>query len=243
MIKTIYTGLLLTLILLLSFGDAAAQYKVKGTVFDSSRKYRIEAVTVMSTAGRITMTDSMGRYQIDVAEKDSVWFSFLGKPTPKYPVLKMADVNQFDIALQLKAHIMEEVKIKNRSYKMDSIQNRKDYAKVFDYQKVSLGTMTSIGSMGAGFDIQELIRMFQFRKNRSMLRFQERLIQEEQDKFVTHRFNKGLVKRLTLFEGDELDRFMQLYRPTFEFSSTAGDYDFQMYIKTAADRFRLKKGF
>ena len=243
MLKTIYTGFLLTFILLMSYGDAAAQYKVKGTVFDSSRKYRIEAVTVMSTAGRITMTDSLGRYQIDVAEKDSVWFSFLGKPTPKYPVLKMADVNQFDIALQLKAHIMEEVKIKNRSYKMDSIQNRKDYAKVFDYQKVSLGSMTSVGAMGAGFDIQELIRMFQFRKNRSMLRFQERLIQEEQDKFVTHRFNKGLVKRLTLFEGEELDRFMQLYRPTFEFSSTAGDYDFQMYIKIAADRFRLKKGF
>ena len=91
-----------------------AQYKVKGTVFDSSRIYRIEAVTVMSTNGKMTMTDSLGRYQINVGEKDSIWFSYLGKPTPKYPVLKIADVNQFDIALRLKSDVMKEVIVRNR---------------------------------------------------------------------------------------------------------------------------------
>ena len=127
-------------------GQSFSQYKVKGHVFDSSRIYPIELVTVQSTAGKMTMTDSNGHYSIDVAEKDSIWFSFLGRPTPKYPVLKIADVTQFDIALRLKNDVMKEVRIRNRNYKEDSIQNRKDYAKAFNFQRPSLSTMTSVTS-------------------------------------------------------------------------------------------------
>lgn len=224
-------------------GEATAQYKVKGIVYDSSRQYRIEAVTVMATNGRITLTDSLGRYGIEVGESDSVWFSFLGKPTPKYPVLKIADVNQFDIALQLKAHVMEEVRIKNRSYKMDSLQNRKDYAKAFNYKKVSFESMTSIGPTGAGIDVQELIRLFQFRKNRAALKFQQRLLDQEREKFIDHRFNKGLVRRLTNLDGEELDLFMQRYRPTYEFTANASEYDFQLFIKRAWEIYKGTKTF
>ncbi len=223
--------------------SASSQYKVRGIIFDSSRIYRIEAVSVMSTGGRITMTDTLGRYQIEVAERDSIWFSYLGKSTPKYPVLKIADVTQFNIALRLKTDVMAEVKIHNRSYKMDSIQNRRDYAKGFDYRKVSVGSLTSIGPTGAGIDLDELIRLFQFRKNRAMLKFQERLLEQERDKSVDHRFNKGLVRRLTGLDGDELNLFMQRFRPTFEFVNRSSEYDFQLYIKKAFEVFKSNKTF
>lgn len=232
--------LLSLLLFVLIGGVASAQYKVKGTVFDSSRIYRIDAVTVMSTGGKMTVSDSLGHYQIDVGEKDSIWFSYLGKSTPRYAVLKMADVNQFDIALKLRTDIMEEVRIKNRSYRMDSLQNRKDYAKIFNYEKVSVGSMTSIGPAGAGIDIQELIRLFQFRKNRNTLKFQQRLLEQERDKFVDHRFSRGLVIRLTGLDGDALDKFMIRFRPSFEFASTASEYDFQLYIKKAFEAFQTK---
>ena len=222
---------------------ASAQYKVRGTVFDSSRIYRIEAVTVMSTGGRMTMTDTLGRYQIEVSEKDSIWFSYLGKPTPKYPVLKIADVMQFDIALRLKTDIMQEVRIRSHSYKQDSIQNRRDYAKIFDYRKVSLSSITSIGPTGAGIDLDELIRLFQFKKNKATLKFQQRLLEQEREKFVDHRFNKALVRRLTGLEGDELIRFMEAYRPSYEFAATASEYDFQLYIKRAFESTQVPKAF
>ncbi|MFL5809682.1 MAG: hypothetical protein ACJ749_09175 [Flavisolibacter sp.] len=229
---------------MLSFcNGVSAQYQVKGIVFDSSRTYRIEAVTVMSTGGRITMTDTLGRYHIDVAEKDSIWFSYLGKPTPKYPVLKMADINEFDIALRLKTDVMAEVRIRSRSYRMDSIQNRKDYAKIFDYKKVSVGSMTSIGPSGGAIDLDELIRLFQFKKNKSMLKFQERLLEQEREKFIDHRFNKALVRRLSGLEDPELGAFMQQYRPTYEFATFTSDYDFQLYIKTAAEQYKKSKAF
>jgi hypothetical protein len=203
--------------------------------------YRIESVTVMSTNGHITMTDTMGRYQIDVGEKDSIWFSFLGKSTPKYAVLKMADASQFDIAMRLKTNVMEEVRIRSRSYKMDSIQNRIDYAKIFNYKKVSVASMTSIGPNGAGIDLDELIRLFQFKKNKATLKFQERLLEQERDKFVDHRFSKALVRRLTNLDGAELDSFMLRYRPPYEFVLHTSEYDFQMYIKRAFEEFKAGK--
>jgi plasmid maintenance system killer protein len=221
---------------------ATAQYRVKGHVYDSSRTFPIELVTVQSTGGQMTLTDSTGAYTINVAEKDSIWFSYLGKPTPKYPVLKIANINQFDLALHLKADVMREVRIKTRLYKEDSTQNRLDYAKAFNFRRPSLGTMTSVTSSGVGFDVQEIIRLFQFRKNRSMERFRERLEQEERDKFVDRRFTKGLVKRLTLIDKDEeLTDFMVKYRPTFEFTAGTSDYDFQYFIKIAYQEYRKTK--
>jgi hypothetical protein len=241
--KIFHTRYLAFIFLLFAACSASAQYQVKGTVYDSSRIYRIEAVTVMSTSGHITMTDTLGHYHIDVGEKDSIWFSYLGKPTPKYPVLKIADITQFDIALRLKSEVMQEVRIHSRSYRQDSLQNRRDYAKIFDYRKVSVASMTSIGPTGAGIDLDELIRLFQFRKNKSMLKFQQRLLDQEREKFVAHRFNKALVRRLTGLDGVELDHFMDIYRPSFEFASTASEYDFQLYIKKAFESTQNRRAF
>jgi hypothetical protein len=236
---TCYTKFLLLFFSIAGSQSLLAQYKVKGTVYDSSRLYAIELVTVQSTGGKLTMTDSAGKYSIDVAEKDSVWFSFLGKPTPKYPVLKIADVTQFDIALRLKSDVMKEVKIKTRSYKEDSLQNRRDYAKAFNFRRPSMETMTSVISSGVGFDVQEIIRLFQFRKNKSIALFRARLEQEERDKFIDKRFSKLLVKRLTgIKKEEELTSFMNKYRPTFEFTTGTSDYEFQYFIKIAFEEFK-----
>lgn len=227
----------------LSTETVFAQYKVKGTVFDSSHRYRIEAVTVVSTGGKMTMTDSLGQYQISVGEKDSIWFSYLGKPTPKYPVLKMVDVNQFDIALRLKSDVMKEVIVRNRNYRQDSIQNRRDYAKVFDFHRPNVASITSIGPTGAAFDLDELIRVFQFRKNKSMEKFKERLEEQERQKFIDHRFNKALVRRLTNLDSSNLDVFMLRYRPSYAFALIASEYDFQLYIKRCFELFKSSRSF
>lgn len=73
-----------------------------------------------------------------------------------------------------------------------------------------------------------------------MASFQKRLLLEEQDKFIDYRFSKALVRRLTLLNGNELDSFMRVFRPSFMFTKFAGDYDFQLFIKESFDRY--KKG-
>ena len=209
-------------------------------MYDSSRIYPLEAVTVLSTSGKGTFTNSMGGYEIDVREKDSVWFSYLGKPTMKFSVLKMTDPLHFDIALHINVTVLKGVTVMPRDYRLDSIQNRRDYAKVFDFERPKLRpTMGGgAGGVGVGFDLDEIIRMFQFRRNKNMLKFQERLVGQEHEKFIDHRFNKQLVRRLTNLNSENLDSFMVIYRPTYQFTLLASDYEFQSYIKKCYEYFK-----
>lgn len=230
--------LLLILLILNSTLLLAQDYTVKGYVFDSTRNYPMEAVTVQTTSGLGTFTNADGFYQVRVYAKDSIWFSYLGKSTQKFPVASISNPLQFDIAIQVNVPMLREVKIRPRNYRQDSIQNRLDYAKVFDYRKPRISTVTPQYGMGMGFDLQELINMFRFRRNQSMLSFQRRLIEEEEEKFVSFRFNKGLVRRLTGLESPQLDSFMRVYRPSYDFAKVADDYQFRLYIKQAHYRFR-----
>ena len=215
-----------------------AQYKIRGTVYDSTRTYPVAFVSVLSTSGRGTATNADGQYEIEVAEKDSIWFSYLNKPTIKFPVLKIATPLNFDISIKVNVTVLKEVKIRPRNYRQDSIQNREDYAKVFNFRKPGLSVVTPQYGAAAGFDINEIINVFRFRRNRSMLSFQNRLISQEEEKFVDHRFNKGLVRRITHITNDnELDSFMQAFRPPYLFSIMTNDYDFQKYIKDSFERF------
>ena len=232
------TSFIITVLLLADLSAPAQTYIVRGMVYDSSRNYPLEAVSVLSTSGKGTVTNAEGYYEIEVIEKDSIWFSYLNKPTIKFPVLKIGNPLGFDISLHVNVPTLKEVKIRPKNYKQDSIQNRADYAKIFNYQKPKL--TPSMTGMGVGFDLDEIINMFRFRRNRSLASFQKRLLLDEQDRFIDHRFNKALVRRLTLLQSPELDSFMRLYRPSFTFTKMAGDYEFQYYIKTAF--FRFKKG-
>lgn len=213
-------------------------YKVKGTVYDSTHHYPVQSVSVLTSSGRGTVTSKDGTYTVEVEETDSIWFSYLNKPTKKYPVLKIATPFAFDVSLAVYVPVLAEVTVKNRNYYLDSLQNREDYAKVFNYQKPGLSA--SVNNSGVGFDLNEIINVFRFRKNRSTMAFQNRLLNEEKEKFVKHRFSKALVRRLTKLEGDSLDYFVNTFVPPYWFVQSADDYTFQKYVKDSGERF--KKG-
>ena len=220
----------------------AQYFKLKGTVYDSTKTYPLSSVSVLSTSGRGTITDVFGSYEIDVKETDSVWFSYLNKPTIKYSVAKIFNAGQFDLALHVNIPVLKEIIVKKRNYRQDSVQNRIDYAKAFNWERPGLrATLGSGPGASVGFDLAEFIRMFQFRKNRSMENFRDRLLIQEKDKFIDNRFNKALVLRLTGLTGDERDNFMLRCRPTYEFCLVAGDYDFQDRIKKCFDVYTKEK--
>lgn len=200
----------------------------------------LEAVSVVSTSGRGTITDSNGNYVITVNEDDSLAFSYLGKSTMKFPVSSMNRVTGFDIALHVGAEL-NEVRVAPRNYHMDSLQNRKDYQKVFDYQKPGFSLTSPGQGLGVGVDLDALIDIFRFQKKRRMLAFQRRLEEEEEDNFIDHRFNRSIVKKITRFDGSELDSFMVRYKPSYEFTKVTTDYEFYDYIKLAAKEYKTGK--
>jgi hypothetical protein len=232
--------ILLVVILLLIASAVSAQLKIKGKVYDRSTVFPLPYVSVMTNSGKGTVTDSNGNFVIELMEKDSIWFSYLGKTTNKFGKGEIDDPEHFNISLLANVSNLPEVKVKPGNYKLDSIQNRIDYAKAFNYQKPDFKSIVPVVGLTVIVDIDELIRAFQYRKKRNALDFQKRLIEQEREKLIDHRFNKGLVTKLTGLREAERDSFMIQWHPGYYFTKTTSDYDFNFYIKESFKKFREK---
>lgn len=124
--------------------QAVAQFvTISGNVYDITARRPLEAVAVLSNSGRAALTDSLGRYLITVPRTDSIWFSMIGKSTMKYPVDTIINVDNFNVMIHIRATDLPEVKVRNNYYKLDSIQNRRDYAKAFNFRKPTIRLSTN----------------------------------------------------------------------------------------------------
>ena len=110
--------------LTLSGQQAFAQVEVKGTVYDKSRLFAMVGVSVMGTSGQGTMTDSTGHYKIRLASGDSIYFSFLGKPTARFPIKGIMPGYPLDISLAVNVDSLPLVVVRPKPYRYDSLDNR-----------------------------------------------------------------------------------------------------------------------
>jgi len=221
--------------LLLNGLAAHAQFTISGTVYDSTKIVPVKNVIVKSTSGAFTITDSTGQYAIFVTDKDSISFFYNDKPTVRFAVKQIQNLNEFDISLHVKVaekfRTMREVRVYSKSYRQDSLDNREQYAKVFGFERPGLSTSGSSGYSGTpGLDLDEFINIFRVRRNRTIRKLQQRLLDEEQEKYINYRFNKTLVKRITHLEGPALDSFMIFYRPDYNFVQNSTITQFYQYI-------------
>ena len=124
-----------------ALGQVERQVDVNGTVYDRSRYFAMPGVSVMGTSGQGTMTDSTGHYHIRLALKDSLWFSLPGlRPTGKFPVRSIAADYPMDISLAVAIDSLPLVVVRPKAYRYDSLANRDEYRKIFDYEPDYIGS-------------------------------------------------------------------------------------------------------
>ena len=245
--KHLYT-ILISVFIFFSSAVHAQSYTLHGTVYDHFNRQPVQLVTVFASNGKVALSDTVGRYNIIVSEKDSVWFSYLGKQTMKYPVDTITNPSNFEIALYIDVAWLPEVRVRTPNYKLDSLQNRAEYAKYFDFKKPGLKVVSASpssyvpGSVTVGLDLDEIINMFRFRRNRQILSLQERLIQQEHDKYINHRFTKYFVIQLTGLKETEINYFMDVYRPQYEKLLMMNDIEFGVYIQQCYKNYLFVKG-
>ena len=133
---------------------------------------------------------------------------------------------------------MKEVRVYSKNFREDSIENRIYYNKIFNYQKPGVATSINPGSGSVGMDLDEFINIFRVKRNKQLRKMQERLLEQEQENYIKYRFNKTTVKRITKLEGAELDNFMLLYKPDFEFTQMANTVEFYQYILNASYQYK-----
>lgn len=218
---------------------------ISGTVYDISAQQPIEAVAVQSTFGNGTLTDVNGKYSLVLRITDSIWFTMLGKSTLKYKVDTIASPDNFNISILIGAASLPEVRIRSKNYKIDSLMNRQDYAKVFNFKKPGIAFNTPNnyvpGALTAGFDLTSIINMFRIKRNNSILKLQNRLLMQEQDKYVDYRFNKNFVRKLTSLPAPEIDTFMKHFRPSYDFLLTVNDIELGYTIQRNFQIYKAQK--
>ncbi|MGN6533843.1 MAG: hypothetical protein ACTHK0_19030 [Ginsengibacter sp.] len=225
----------------------SGQVMVSGNVYDSSKLYAIPDVTVFSTSGATTLTDSTGTYHILVKERDSLSFFYNGKSTIKFPVKSISNYTAFDISLRVKVKDKEKYKLLNpvtvfmSSYQQDSLENRQEYAKIFGAEKPGIHSTYDPGGV-AGLDLDALVGMFQFRKNKQQSAFRSRLLQEEQENYIDYRFSSKTISRITGFKGDTLEQYKKMYRPSYFFVVNSSLAEFYQYILSTSYAFKKQVG-
>jgi hypothetical protein len=225
--------------------QVAAQVMISGNVYDSSKLYAVPNVNVLSTSGAMTLTDSIGAYHILVKSTDSLSFVYNGKSTLKFPVKTIKNYNSFDISLHVKTKekykLLNPVTVFANSYQKDSLENREAYSKIFGGEKPGIHSTYDPGG-AAGLDLDALIGMFQFRKNKQQLAFRNRLIDEEQEHYIDYRFSAKTVSRITGLKGDTLERYRKLYRPNYYFVVNSTLTQFYEYILNTSYAFKKQEG-
>jgi hypothetical protein len=235
--------LLFFLLTSLAFSSVKAQMRtVSGVVYDISGRSPIEAVMVYSKYSR-TQTDSLGRYLITMQAKDSISFSLFGKNTQKYGLDEIEDQSNFNIMIHVTGFDLPEVRVRNSYYRYDSIQNRIDYAKYFNYEPpgLKLSNQQNIfgnGGVTIGFDVNEIINMFRFKRNRNLQFLQNRLIYQEQEKYINYRFTKRFVQKLTKLDGPRLEVFMEYCKPSYPTLALLNDLELGYFIQQKFIQFK-----
>src|SRR6185437_14467607 len=82
--------------------QASAQVEIKGTVYDQSQLFALPGVSVLSSSGAGTSTDTAGRYRIVLRPNDSIYFSYLGRHTAPIPVKRIARGYPLDMSLAVR---------------------------------------------------------------------------------------------------------------------------------------------
>ncbi|MDE3183304.1 MAG: hypothetical protein KGM16_07795 [Bacteroidota bacterium] len=223
---------------------ASAQVTVSGNVYDVSKLYAVPGVQVSSTSGSSDVTDSTGSYQINVSTNDSIIFTYNGKSTMKFPVKDIKNYSAFDISIHAKVKekykLLDPVTVFTDSYKFDSLENREEYAKIFGDEKPGIHSTYDPGG-AAGLDLDALIGMFQFRKNKEQLAFKKRLLQEEEDRYVDYKFSSKTITRITGLTGDSLETYKKMYRPDYYFVVSSTLTQFYQYILNTSYAFKRKQ--
>lgn len=78
------------------------------------------------------------------------------------------------------------------------------------------------------------------KKNRQIWAFQDEYRFYQEQKYIDYTFNPKLVNRVTGLEGDSLQSYMELFRPTYDQLRGMSEYTYFNYIKRTAEAYRRR---
>jgi len=235
----------LFLVSLLLTGFAVFGQKITGVVLDKSTGLAIPGATVRFK-DKATQTKVTGLFEIQAKGlNDTLHISELGyKPfvvfiTPENVSLRVELLPNTIALYGVDIH-------STHSFKQDSLANRSDYAKQFNYTPPKLKDVVGFNP-GSGtyqllsINVLTLIDYLTY-KSSPEYKFKRVLVRDEHEQYVDEKFNRGVVSRITDLKGDTLTTFLAQYRPAYQFVLKSTEYDMEVYIKDCYQKYK-QEGF
>lgn len=231
----------LFLLICIAFCMPVYAQKVTGLVIDKATKQPLSGVFI-KTALATTRTNQLGQFEIALTDpNDSLKVTAFGYQTlivaaGKPNVLLV-------VALSPKIENLNEVTIYgDRSFKKDSLANRADFARQFNYKGprvIDAFTHRTNFSPGELLSVNLLVLVQALtKKSTPEYKFNKLLIRDEHEQYVDEHFNRGIVSGITPMKGDTLAAFLLQYRPGYDFVKKSTDYDMKVYIRTCFKKFK-----
>jgi len=226
-------------LLLLCFCLNSYCQTIAGIVVDKASKQPVNNALV--TLGNAkTFTNALGMFEIPA---DNTTDSLRITHFSYKPIVLVNKTTPFlRLEMEPAAIDLDAVTIHGtRDFKQDSINNRLDYARQFNYRAPKLTDMFSTDAKQPGDLISiNLLTVVDVltKKSTPEYKFNKTLLNDEHASYVDHKFNRGNVGRITSLKGDTLSQFLVQYRPTYQLAQKYTDYDMEVYIRKCFENFK-----
>ncbi|WP_426668869.1 hypothetical protein ACPPVU_21910 [Mucilaginibacter sp. McL0603] len=206
------------LVITLLLGNALyAQSLIKGNVVEAGSNTKLADVFVKDiTNKQITLTDKSGKFEIRSETGHILVFT-----TPGYvdDTLYVVDLTQKHVELKTRTIALSGVNITSSRLPFDP---HKEYPDVYTKSKVYPLSPSSWFSKDAR-DARRLKHYFEH---------------EEQEKKVDEVFNRVYVGSIVPLKGQDLENFMTLYRPTYDFITSNNSESLAVYINDSYKKYQ-----
>ena len=223
--KIKYIALLCSLFFLAIAAHAQEQDNmVSGLVLEKGTSTRISDANVQNLRTKQTVrTNSYGVFTVEVNVGDTLSISKVG-----YGPVKTRINTLEDILVDITAGTQIETVVVTRSTRESEMrQMMEDYGSKGVYN----GGHNKFGTYLAS-PATALYNLFG-KEAKNAKRFEQYMNVELEQTKIDRIFNRTLVARLTKLDGEELQAFMDMYRPSYSTAERWGEYDVMNYINSS----------
>lgn len=204
-----------------------------GRITDKERGYPLVPVMVTNlTTRESVLSDDDGHYSIDAKEGEYVAFTFISYKAQQKKMPFSFGTAEIDVQLQSTSILLDEAVISSLTkYQKDSILRKQNFARPLAAQHA--GFMSPFSAFAELFS----------KKSQQTFRFQEQFHTTETQLFIDSRYTEEIVHKLTQLSGDTLAHFMNSNPMPYDFTRTASDLEFKMWIRDHYKQYMAEQGY
>lgn len=203
---------------------------MQGHVMDVNSKQPVEGVVIHNifTEQKIE-SNHTGEFSVKVDQGHLVEFRKEGYKVLRVRIPQGQRPSYFKVMMQRKGtDVVDYMHSRGAApdYKTDSLRYYALYKEALEFPRLK------------GYEVIQHPFSAMSKKNRQIWAFQNEYQFYQEQKYIDYTFNSKLIKEVTGFEGDSLQSYMELFRPTYQQLRTMSEYNYFSYIKITAELYR-----